>query len=459
MSLPHILVVDDEKNYLVLLDALLSEEGYDVTVMQDPEMALMYLKESEVDVVITDFKMPGINGQELLERIKEIHPQMPVIIMTAYGSVDGAVEAMKCGAFDYINKPFSNDDLLLSVSKAVKIADAYRKNKLLVESMEENHSIKKIIGVSPAIKELHLLIKKVAVTNANVLITGESGTGKELVAKAIHYSSKRKDQPFVAINCTALNPGVLESELFGHEKGSFTGAIAQKRGKFELAHGGTIFLDEIGEFPLELQPKLLRVIQEHAFERVGGLKTLKSDFRVIAATNKDLKKEVEQGRFREDLYYRLNVVNIELPPLRERPEDIPLLAGHFLKKYSRENNKDIKGFTPEAMQLLTAYNWPGNVRQLENIIESAVVLTQSDMIGVADLPAELKDESRQFKSAVDMLPDNINLSESLEKIEAALIKRALVKSNFVQVKAAKMLGISKSLLQYKMKKYNISVKP
>ena len=459
MSSPHILVVDDEKNYLVLLDALLSEEGYDVTVMQDPEMALMYLKESEVDVVITDFKMPGINGQELLERIKEIHPQMPVIIMTAYGSVDGAVEAMKCGAFDYINKPFSNDDLLLSVSKAVKIADAYRKNKLLVESMEENHSIKRIIGVSPAIKELHLLIKKVAVTNANVLITGESGTGKELVAKAIHYSSKRKDQPFVAINCTALNPGVLESELFGHEKGSFTGAIAQKRGKFELAHGGTIFLDEIGEFPLELQPKLLRVIQEHAFERVGGLKTLKSDFRVIAATNKDLKKEVEQGRFREDLYYRLNVVNIELPPLRERPEDIPLLAGHFLKKYSRENNKDIKGFTPEAMQLLTAYNWPGNVRQLENIIESAVVLTQSDMIGVADLPAELKDESRQFKSAVDMLPDNINLSESLEKIEAALIKRALVKSNFVQVKAAKMLGISKSLLQYKMKKYNISVKP
>lgn len=459
MSSPHILVVDDEKNYLVLLDALLSEEGYDVTVMQDPEMALMYLKESEVDVVITDFKMPGINGQELLERIKEIHPQMPVIIMTAYGSVDGAVEAMKCGAFDYINKPFSNDDLLLSVSKAVKIADAYRKNKLLVESMEENHSIKKIIGVSPVIKELHLLIKKVAVTNANILITGESGTGKELVAKAIHYSSKRKDQPFVAINCTALNPGVLESELFGHEKGSFTGAIAQKRGKFELAHGGTIFLDEIGEFPLELQPKLLRVIQEHAFERVGGLKTLKSDFRVIAATNKDLKKEVEQGRFREDLYYRLNVVNIELPPLRERPEDIPLLAGHFLKKYSRENNKDIKGFTPEAMQLLTAYNWPGNVRQLENIIESAVVLAQSDMIGVADLPAELKDESRQFKSAVDMLPDNINLSESLEKIEAALIKRALVKSNFVQVKAAKMLGISKSLLQYKMKKYNISVKP
>ena len=459
MSSPHILVVDDEKNYLVLLDALLSEEGYDVTVMQDPEMALMYLKESEVDVVITDFKMPGINGQELLERIKEIHPQMPVIIMTAYGSVDGAVEAMKCGAFDYINKPFSNDDLLLSVSKAVKIADAYRKNKLLVESMEENHSIKRIIGVSPAIKQLHLLIKKVAVTNANVLITGESGTGKELVAKAIHYSSKRKDQPFVAINCTALNPGVLESELFGHEKGSFTGAITQKRGKFELAHGGTIFLDEIGEFPLELQPKLLRVIQEHAFERVGGLKTLKSDFRVIAATNKDLKKEVEQGRFREDLYYRLNVVNIELPPLRERPEDIPLLAGHFLKKYSRENNKEIKGFTPEAMQLLTAYNWPGNVRQLENIIESAVVLTQSDMIGVADLPAELKDESRQFKSAVDMLPDNINLSESLEKIEAALIKRALVKSNFVQVKAAKMLGISKSLLQYKMKKYNISVKP
>ncbi|GAB6888231.1 sigma-54 dependent transcriptional regulator [Desulfothermus okinawensis JCM 13304] len=459
MSSPHILVVDDEKNYLILLDALLSEEGYEVTVMQDPEMALMYLKESEVDVVITDFKMPGINGQELLERVREIHPHLPVIIMTAYGSVDGAVEAMKCGAFDYINKPFSNDDLLLSVSKAVKMSDAYRKNRLLLESIEENHCIKKIIGVSSAIKELHILIKKVAATNANVLITGESGTGKELVARAIHYCSSRKNEPFIAINCTALNPGVLESELFGHEKGSFTGAIAQKRGKFELANGGTIFLDEIGEFPIELQPKLLRVIQEHAFERVGGIKTLKSDFRVIAATNKDLKKEVEEGRFREDLYYRLNVVNIQIPPLRERTEDIPLLAIHFLKKYSEENKKQIKGFTPDAMQLLTAYNWPGNVRQLENIIESTVVLTQSHEISAEDLPAELKDESRQFKSAVDMLPDNINLSESLEKIEAALIKRALVKSNFIQVKAAKMLGISKSLLQYKMKKYNISVKP
>jgi two-component system NtrC family response regulator len=310
-----------------------------------------------------------------------------------------------------------------------------------------------------AIRKVLSLVQKVAITNANVLISGESGTGKELIAEAIHFKSSRKDEPFIAINCTALNPGVLESELFGHEKGSFTGAIAQKRGKFELAHKGTIFLDEIGEFPLELQPKLLRVIQEHSFERVGGIKTIKSDFRVIAATNKNLKQEVEQGRFREDLYYRLNVVNIHIPPLRERTEDIPLLAAHFLKKFSTQNKKNINGFTPEAMQLLTAYHWPGNVRQLENIIESAVVLSQSDTIGIRDLPAEIKDESRQFKSAVDMLPDNINLSEALEKIEAALIKRALVKSNFIQVKAAKMLGISKSLLQYKLKKYNISLKP
>jgi two-component system NtrC family response regulator len=459
MSAPHILVVDDEKNYLLLLEALLSEEGYEVTTMQDPEMALMYLKESEVDVLVTDFKMPGMSGQELLERVRATLPHLPVIIMTAYGSVDGAVEAMKCGAFDYINKPFSNDDLLLSINKAVKISEAYRKNRLLMDSLKDSHALKKIIGSSPAIKKILDLIQKVASTNANVLITGESGTGKELVARAIHYSSSRKDEPFIAINCTALNPGVLESELFGHEKGSFTGAIAQKRGKFELAHRGTIFLDEIGEFPLQLQPKLLRVIQEHSFERVGGIKTIKSDFRVIAATNKDLKKEVEQGRFREDLYYRLNVVNIHIPPLRERAEDIPLLAAHFLKKFSKENKKEIKGFSTEAMHILTAYHWPGNVRQLENIIESAVVLSQSNIIEVEDLPAEIKDESRQFKSAVDMLPDNISLSEALEKIEAALIRRALVKSNFVQVKAAKMLGISKSLLQYKLKKYNISLKP
>ncbi len=457
MSAPHVLVVDDEKNYLLLLDALLSDEGYDVTTIQDPETAITYIKESEVDVVITDFKMPGMSGQELLEKVREIDPNIPVIIMTAYGSVDGAVEAMKCGAFDYINKPFSNDDLLLSVSKAVKISEAYRKNKLLMDSLKQSHSVNKIIGNSKAIRDVLALIQKVAPTNATVLISGESGTGKELVAKAIHFLSPRKDEPFIAINCTALNPGVLESELFGHEKGSFTGAVAQKRGKFELAHKGTIFLDEIGDFPLELQPKLLRVIQEHAFERVGGVKTIKSDFRVIAATNKDLKKEVEEGRFREDLYYRLNVVNITLPPLRERLEDIPLLAMYFLKKYSEQNKKDIKGFTPEALKVLSAYHWPGNVRQLENIIESAVVLTQSEVIDVCDLPKEIKDESVQFKSAVDMLPDNINLSEALEKIEAALVRRALVKSNFVQVKAAKMLGISKSLLQYKMKKYNISI--
>lgn len=457
MSAPHILVVDDEKNYLLLLDALLSDEGYEVTTIQDPETAVTYVKESEVDVVITDFKMPGMSGQELLEKVREIDPHIPVIIMTAYGSVDGAVEAMKCGAFDYINKPFSNDDLLLSVSKAVKISEAYRKNRLLMESLKESHSVKKIVGNSKAIKDVLLLVQKVAPTSATVLISGESGTGKELVARAIHFLSPRKNEPFIPINCTALNPGVLESELFGHEKGSFTGAIAQKRGKFELAHKGTIFLDEIGDFPLELQPKLLRVIQEHAFERVGGVKTIKSDFRVIAATNKDLKKEVEEGRFREDLYYRLNVVNINLPPLRERPEDIPLLAMHFLKKYSEQNNRNIKGFSPEAIKVLSAYHWPGNVRQLENIIESTVVLAQSEVIDVDDLPQEIKDESVQFKSAVDMLPDNINLSEALEKIEAALIRRALVKNNFVQVKAAKMLGISKSLLQYKMKKYNISI--
>lgn len=454
----HILIIDDEQNYLLLLETLLSEQGYTVTTLQDPELALEYLSQSEVDLIVTDMKMPKVSGQDILEYTKKNFPHIPVLIMTAYGSIDGAVEAMKHKAFDYINKPFSNDELLLSISKAAKMSQAERQNRLLRESLEERYGAHQIIGKSKAIREVLELVDRVAPTNSNVLITGESGTGKELIAQALHYSSPRKNGPFVSVNCMALNPGVLESELFGHEKGSFTGAVLQKRGRFEAAHNGTLFLDEIGELSIDLQIKLLRFIQEHSFERVGGNQSIRVNIRLVVATNKNLKQAISQGEFREDLYYRLNVVNIHLPPLRERAEDIPFLAEHFLRKFAQENNKQITGFSPEAMQAIIAYDWPGNIRELENAVERCVVLARESTIDYQDLPSELKDESTQYRSAADMLPTEIDLADTLEKIEAALIRRALVKSDFVQVKAAEMLGISKSLLQYKLKKYNISGK-
>ena len=452
-----ILVIDDEQNYLLILSALLEDQGYKVTGIPDPETALAYLEESEVDVVITDMKMPKLSGQAVLEHVKRNYPHIPVLIMTAFGSIEAAVEAMKIGAFDYISKPFSNDELLLSVAKAVQFAHAQQQNRLLLESMSQQFGVGNIIGSSRAMRRVLEMIQRAAPSKSTVLISGESGTGKELVAKAIHLSSPRKDQPFVSVNCMALNPGVLESELFGHEKGSFTGAVARRRGRFELADGGTLFLDELGELSPEMQVKLLRVLQERRFERVGGVEPIEVDIRVVAATNKNLPRAVADGAFREDLFYRLNVVHIEMPPLRERREDIPILAVHFLQRYARENHKSFKGFSPDALDYLQGFDWPGNVRQLENAIERSVVLADSDTIGVEDLPAEIKDEEAQYKSAVDMLPTRINLPDTLEKIEAALIRRALAKSEFVQVKAADLLGISKSLLQYKLKKYKITV--
>jgi two-component system NtrC family response regulator len=454
----HILIIDDEKNYLLILEAILEEEGYKVTALSDPVMGMTFLDESEVDVVITDMKMPGMTGQEVLASVRKNHPHIPVMIMTAFGTIDKAVEAMKSGAFDYITKPFSNDEILLSVRKALKLSLAEQQNRLLRESLAEKFGKETIIGNSKAIQDVLALAGKVAPTRSNVLVTGESGTGKELVARAIHIASDRKDMPFVSVNCMSLNPGVLESELFGHEKGSFTGATAMRRGRFELAQGGTLFLDEIGELSQEMQVKLLRVLQERVIERVGGTDTIAVDFRLVAATNKNLQEEIVAGRFREDLFYRLNVVNIHLPPLRERREDIPILAGHFLRKFSVENNREVHGFTPGAIDYLSAYEWPGNVRQLENVVERCVVLSNRDVIDVDDLPPELRDEEMQFKSAVDLLPLKINLSETLEKIEAALIRRAMVHSGFVQVKTAEMLDVSKSLLQYKLKKYKIAAK-
>jgi two-component system NtrC family response regulator len=452
----HVLVLDDEKNYLLILEAMLEDAGYAVTALDDPELGLAYLEESEVDVVITDMKMPKVTGQQVLEHLKKNYPHIPVIIMTAFGSIEGAVEAMKLGALDYVTKPFSNDELMLTVAKAAQFATAQRENVMLRASLAERFGAHQIIGSSKALRRVLDLVMRAAPTRSTVLITGESGTGKELVAKALHYSSPRKDGAFVSVNCMAFNPGVLESELFGHEKGSFTGAVARRRGRFELADGGTLFLDEVGELSADLQVKLLRVLQERKFERVGGSESIDVDIRIVAASNRDLREAVNQGEFREDLFYRLNVVHVEMPPLRERREDVPLLAMHFLERYARENSKTFIGFSPEAVEYLSAYEWPGNVRQLQNVVERCVVLAASEQIEVEDLPAEIKDEESQYKSAVDLLPVQIDLADTLEKIEAALIRRALAKGGFVQVKAADMLGVSKSLLQYKLKKYKIT---
>ncbi len=454
----HILVLDDEINYLLVLETILEEEGYQVTTLQDPQMAMEYLEESEIDVLITDMRMPKMNGQEVLIKMQREYPYIPVLIMTAFGAIDLAVEAIKAGAFDYITKPFDNNELLLSVSKAVQLARAEQQNRILRENLAEQYGQHRILGQSRSILQLLQLIEKVGGSKSTVLVTGESGTGKELVARAIHAVSPRSQKAFISVNCASLSPGVLESELFGHEKGSFTGAVARKRGRFELAHGGTLFLDEIGEMALDTQVKLLRVLQEKTVERVGGTETIDVDFRLVAATNRNLQQDVEEGRFREDLFYRLNVVNLPLPPLRERRDDIPLLAAHFLEQYAKENKREVQGFSVECMDRLCTAEWPGNVRQLQNVIERAVVLATKSVITLDDLPVELREENLQMQSVVDLLPHRLNMAETLEKIEVALVRRALIRSEFVQVKAAELLGISKSLLQYKLKKYGLMSK-
>ena len=452
----HLLLIDDEKNYLLVLELLLLDAGYAVTALSDPETALAFLDESEVDVIITDMKMPRLSGKDLLMHVKRDYPHIPVLVMTAFGSIESAVDIMKMGAFDYIAKPFANDELLLSVQNASELAKVHRRYRLLHANLEERYGLHQVIGKSKGIRNVLALVDKAAPTKSTVLISGESCTGKELVARAIHFASPRKDGPFISVNCMALNPGVLESELFGHEKGSFTGAVAMRRGRFELADGGTLFLDEIGELSHDMQVKLLRILQERRFERVGGSEVIEVDIRVVTATNKDLQKEVEKGNFREDLYYRLNVVHMHLPPLRERREDIPLLLAHFVEKIASESNLPRKSITPKALDFLSGYEWPGNIRQLENVVERCMVMVSGDSITVADLPPEVKDDEAQLKNALDMLPVELNLADTLDKLEAALIRRALARADFVQVKAADLLGISKSLLQYKLRKYSIT---
>jgi two-component system NtrC family response regulator len=452
-----ILIVDDEKNYLVVLEALLSTEGYEILTSDTGTEALRLVRESDLDLVITDMKMPRMSGMELLEACKKLRPELPVIMMTAYGTIELAVEAMKKQAYDYITKPFQNTQLKLTIKKALENSRLARENRRLSEALLDRYKFGNIIGKSKSMLKIYDLIAKVAQSRASVLITGPSGTGKELIAKAIHYNSPRKDRPFVSINCGALTETLLESELFGHEKGAFTGAVAMKKGKFEVADGGTLFLDEVGEMPAPLQIKLLRILQEMEFERVGGTKTIKVDVRVLSASNKNIRQEVDEGLFREDLFYRLNVMNLEVPPLRERIEDIPLLVKHFIDKYKEDEGKERIELSPEAWKALYGHPWPGNVRELENVIERAVVLCNGHKITKEDLPEYLFERKEDEIDLEKIVPLNAPLPESLEKVEENLIRRALRYSGNVQSRAAEMLGISRRMMHYKMKKYGITI--
>jgi two-component system NtrC family response regulator len=451
-----ILIVDDEKNYLVVLEALLGPEGYDTRTADNGEDALRMIRESDLDLVITDMKMPGISGMKLLEESRKIKPELPVIMMTAYGTIELAVEAMKKQAYDYITKPFQNEALKLTVKKALENYRLIRENRRLSEALSDRYRYGNIIGRSKPMLEIYDLIGKVAQSKASVLITGPSGTGKELIAKAIHFESARKDRPFISINCGALTETLLESELFGHEKGAFTGAAAMKKGRFELADGGTLFLDEVGDMPPPLQVKLLRVLQEMEFERVGGTRTIKVDVRVLSASNRNIREDAINGVFREDLFYRLNVIHITVPPLGERIEDIRLLVNYFIEKTRQDEGKGKIELSPEAWKALYSHAWPGNIRELENVIERAVVLTSNGLIGLEDLPAEFSEKEVELN--VDrFIPPNVPLQQTLETIEEKLIRRALKQCNNIQAHAAERLGITKSLIQHKMKKYNIAV--
>jgi two-component system NtrC family response regulator len=453
-----ILIVDDEKNYPRILSAVLEEEGFETFCANSGYEALEILKNIDVDLVLTDMKMPKMDGIELLGKIKEKDKDLPVIMMTAHGTVDKAVEAMQKGAYSYILKPFDNNRLILYVNKAIGMYRMVKENRQLRNAVESKYSFGNIIGKSKVMEDVFETIRKVAPATTTVLIQGESGTGKELVAKSIHFNSPRRDKAFIAVNCSALAETLLESELFGHEKGAFTGAAARRKGRFELADGGTLFLDEIGELSQNLQVKLLRVLQERIFERVGGIKSISVDIRIITATNKRLKDEMIQGRFREDLYYRLNVVHIVLPLLRNRQEDIRLLADHFIHKYGEEykSGTTVTGLDPEVERFFFDYSWPGNVRELENVIERAMVMCQSNTIQVSDLPKEFRSNVYNMLH-LEGIPSIAKLDETLTMIEKKMIERALKLTNNVQSQAAELLGIGKSGLNWKIKKLKLDV--
>jgi two-component system response regulator HydG len=448
MTTKTILIADDEENHRLMLRAHLEQEGFATVEASDGQDAIATVRERGVDLILMDMRMPRIDGMEALSRIKEINPAVPVIMMTAYGSIDSAVKALQAGAEDYLTKPLDINELMIKVHKTFRYHQLEEENVLYRERLGIRFDFSSIIGKSAKMIELFEMLATVAPTEATVLLLGESGTGKEIIANAIHQNSTRRESPYVKVNCAALPETLLESELFGHEKGAFTGAIEKKKGRFERADGGTIFLDEIGEMSLTTQTKILRVLQERDFEPVGGTKTIEVDVRIIAATNKNLEEEVKKGRFREDLYYRINVVPIIIPPLRERPEDIPLLAEYFLRIYGEKNKRMLRGFATGVMDALTRYDWPGNVRELENIVERTVIMSRGDTITLEDLPPAIAGTRRETMPP----PPPISLRE----VERETIVKVLQRTGDNKTKAAAILGITRKTLQNKIKEYGIA---
>jgi DNA-binding NtrC family response regulator len=444
-----LLIVDDEKNIREGLEKALTIDGYEVELASDGKEALGMIEEGDVDLVITDLKMPHLSGEELMREALDSYPYLPIIILTGHGTIENAVEAMRNGAYDFLTKPLNIDKLSLIVNRALENSSLKRQNRELLNQLKKKYSFENIIGKSTPMKKVFETIELVAPSRANVLIYGDSGTGKEMIADAIHHNSPRREKPYVKVHCAALPETLLESELFGHEKGAFTGAITRKRGRFELANLGTIFLDEIGEISPQTQVKLLRVVQQREFERVGGEIPIKVDVRIISATNKHLKKEIEKGNFREDLYYRLDVVSIVVPPLRERKDDIPLMVHKFIEEFSNENNKEVEGITNGALQALMAYRWPGNVRELRNVIESIVVLTKTTVINEQDIPGYIlsKDEQSSLK-----LPAGISIAEA----EKRLIMFTLENSGGNKTRASEILNIGRKTLHRKLAEYGIA---
>ncbi|WP_413561030.1 sigma-54-dependent transcriptional regulator [Bdellovibrio sp. HCB209] len=457
---PRILVVDDEESIREFLEIMLKKEGYEITLAEDGQKAKDLLTKKTFDMIISDLQMPHVTGIELLKHVKESYPDTVFMLITAFGTTETAVEAMKMGAYDYLTKPFKIDEVRLNIQNALRSRNLEVENRTLKKELTKEYSFQSMVGNSPAMHAIFDMVKRVSQTPTNVLITGESGTGKEVVAKAIHYNGPLKDRPFVTVNCGAIPENLMESEMFGHKKGSFTGAVADKAGLFEVADGGTLFLDEVGELPLTIQVKLLRAIQERVIRRVGATEDNKVDVRIIAATNRNLEEMVTKGTFRQDLFYRLNVINIKTPGLRERREDVPLLANHFLKKYNERLNKNIGAISAEAMEILKKYDYPGNVRELENMIERTVALEGGATILPESLPPMVNTSSgRKMASSneIEMGDDGVDLDKVMGQIEKELLIKAIHSAGGVKKRAAKLLHISFRSMRYRIEKYNLGV--
>lgn len=450
-----ILVIDDEKSLLDLLEVVFKKEGYDVDAFLSSSKALEALeKNGDYDLILTDIKIPQISGMEVLKRVRKKRPDIPVIMITAYGTIKQAVDALKAGALDYVVKPFNVEELKIIVAQGMEQRRLKQENLYLKKELDEKSRFENMVGKSKVMRELYALIDKIAVTDSTVLITGESGTGKEMAARAIYLSSRRRGRAFVSLNCSALPENLLESELFGHMKGSFTGAIANKKGMFEVAEKGTLFLDEVGEMSPWTQVKLLRTLQERRIRRVGGNDEISVDVRIIAATNQDLKQKIAEGKFREDLFYRLNVISLEIPPLRRRKEDIPLLVSHFLEKYCGKMNRGMKRLAPEVIRIFEAYGWPGNVRELENVVERIVAIEERETITEKSLPEELLTPSRSQASEIEVKP-GFNLNETLDHLTRNFVRQALQNSGGSLKKTAQLLGINYRSLRYLIEKLDL----